>query len=52
MKTIAIYNIKGGDGKTTTAKHLAVGLAKKGIRVLLADADGQTIFPNLLLTRN
>ena len=41
MKTIAIYNIKGGDGKTTTAKHLAVGLAKKGIRILLADADGQ-----------
>ena len=41
MKTIAIYNIKGGDGKTTTAKHLAVGLSKKGIRILLADADGQ-----------
>ena len=41
MKTIAIYNIKGGDGKTTTAKHLAVGLAHKGIRILLADADGQ-----------
>ena len=41
MKTIAIYNIKGGDGKTTTAKRLAVGLAKKGILILLADADGQ-----------
>ena len=41
MKTIAIYNIKGGDGKTTTAKHLAVGQSKKGIRILLADADGQ-----------
>lgn len=41
MKTIAIYNIKGGDGKTTTSKHIAVGLANRNYRVLLADADGQ-----------
>ena len=41
MKTIAIYNIKGGDGKTTTAKHVAVGLAGKNFKILLADADGQ-----------
>ena len=41
MKTLPYCNIKGGNGKTTTAKDLAVGLAKKGIRILLADADGQ-----------
>ena len=41
MKVIAIYNIKGGDGKTTTAKHIAVGLAAKNFKILLVDADGQ-----------
>ena len=52
MKTIAIYNIKGGDGKTTTAKHLAVGLAKKGIRILLADADGQANCSKSFILKN
>lgn len=41
MKKIAIYNIKGGDGKSTTARTISVGLSKMSKRVLLFDADGQ-----------
>ena len=37
---IAVANLKGGTGKTTTAVHLAVGLARSG-RTLLVDADPQ-----------
>lgn len=41
MQTVAITNLKGGVGKTTTTVHVGHALAQRGLRVLIVDADGQ-----------
>lgn len=41
MKIVTLLNEKGGVSKTTLACHIAAGLAIRGYRVVLADADPQ-----------
>ncbi|HYE84718.1 MAG TPA: ParA family protein [Vicinamibacterales bacterium] len=48
MRTIAVVNMKGGVGKTTTAVQIAAGLHARGRRVLLVDADPQGNVGHLL----
>lgn len=40
-KKIAVYNNKGGVGKSTVSTQLAHGLSKLGFKVLLINLDGQ-----------
>lgn len=40
-RVIAVSNLKGGIGKTTTVVNIGAGLALKGARVLLVDVDAQ-----------
>lgn len=41
VKVIALYNIKGGVGKTAACVNLAYACAKSGIKTLLWDLDSQ-----------
>lgn len=41
MKIIALYNIKGGVGKTAACVNLAYSCAKSGMKTLLWDLDSQ-----------
>lgn len=41
VKTISVFNNKGGVGKTTLTFHLAHALAERGLRTLLIDLDPQ-----------
>jgi len=42
MKSIAVFNNKGGVGKTTLTYHVAFALAELGHRTLLVDLDPQS----------
>ena len=41
MRVIAVFNHKGGVGKTTSVANLGAALARKGRRVVLLDCDPQ-----------
>jgi hypothetical protein len=49
MKTIALFNNKGGVGKTTLVYHLAFAFERMGRRVLVADFDPQSNLTALCL---
>ena len=49
MKVIAVLNMKGGVGKTTSSLNIAAGLANKGYKVLLIDIDPQANSTDILL---
>ena len=40
-RRLAVFNHKGGTGKTTTTVSIAAGLAERGLKVLLVDTDSQ-----------
>ncbi|HEX4423514.1 MAG TPA: AAA family ATPase [Kofleriaceae bacterium] len=52
MKTLALFNNKGGVGKTSLAYHLGFMFAELGHRVLFADLDPQANLSSLCATED
>ena len=52
MPIIAVLNLKGGVGKTTTVAQLAAAFARQGKRVLCVDLDLQGSLTTMLLEQN
>jgi chromosome partitioning protein len=48
MTRLAVFNQKGGVGKTTTALNLAAAVARRGLRPLLLDLDAQAHLSQIL----
>lgn len=48
MRSIAVCNLKGGVGKTTSTVNIGASLARVGKRVLLVDCDAQCNLTNWL----
>jgi chromosome partitioning protein len=46
-----MQSAKGGTGKTTLATHIAYGLALKGMRILIVDADQQSSTKDWVISR-
>lgn len=51
MKTIAVANLKGGVGKTSTVAALNAGLRRAGLRTLIVDADSQMNLSSMMGTK-
>ena len=49
MKTIALFNNKGGVGKTSLVYHLAWMYADLGVQVVVADLDPQANLTSMFL---
>ncbi|HYW06146.1 MAG TPA: ParA family protein [Longimicrobium sp.] len=49
MKTIAVFNTRGGVGKTSLVYHLAWMYAELGARVIVADLDPQANLTSMFL---
>ena len=52
MKTLALFNNKGGVGKTSLAYHLGFMFAELGRRVVFADLDPQANLSTMCLTED
>jgi len=48
LRSIAVCNLKGGVGKTTSTVNIGASLARNGKRVLLVDCDPQCNLTNWL----